>query len=67
MLARKRTKDARPLCNAHSKGVLPGSPPFFYPGCEVCEDKKARGQVTGEEGPLPGRAFGGRINVRKAR
>ncbi|HYF53042.1 MAG TPA: hypothetical protein VEA41_02160 [Salinarimonas sp.] len=38
-------------CWLHRKGVPPEMPPFFFQGCRTCEDKKARGLVTGNEGP----------------
>lgn len=40
-------------CEAHAHGVPIGSPPFFYPGCDMCQHKLAAGVVTGLEGPLP--------------
>ena len=39
-------------CWPHENGVEPGTPPFFYPDCVACEEKKAAGKVTGNEGPL---------------
>lgn len=42
-------KDLR--CAPHRTGVSPGMPPFYLAGCEVCEAKRARGAVTGQEPP----------------
>lgn len=41
-------------CSPHRRGVLPGMPPFYQPGCIACEAKKAAGVITGNE-PLPPR------------
>lgn len=42
----------RNVCAPHQSGVTPDMPPFFTPGCSVCEAKKEAGKVTGNE-PLP--------------
>jgi hypothetical protein len=42
------------LCTPHRTGVSPGCPPFFQPGCPMCEAKLRAGLVTGDEG-LPDR------------
>lgn len=39
-------------CPPHLKGISPDSPPFFYDYCRRCQDKKAKGLVRGDEGPL---------------
>ena len=39
-------------CNPHQEGVAPGRPPFYEPGCEECERKRAAGLLTGSE-PRP--------------
>lgn len=40
------------LCGPHLNGVKPSYPPFFYDSCHQCQQKKAEGLVTGDEGPL---------------
>lgn len=44
------------LCWLHYRGVPPTQAPFFIAGCRRCEDKRARGVVTGNE-PAPGETF----------
>jgi hypothetical protein len=41
------------ICVHHQRGVRFGTPAFFIAGCPVCEDKKTRGLVKGDEGPPP--------------
>jgi len=38
-------------CYPHVTGVQPGTPPFFTPGCDRCEEKRRQGLVTGDEPP----------------
>jgi hypothetical protein len=40
-------------CVPHERGVSPGMRPFYVPGCPRCEQKRAAGIVTGDEGPPP--------------
>lgn len=44
-------RSKKKTCGPHTAGVRPGTPPFFYDGCPVCEQKKADGKVRGDEGP----------------
>jgi hypothetical protein len=42
------------FCAPHTRGVNPGSAPFYDPRCRRCQEKKALGLVTGNE-PIPPR------------
>lgn len=37
-------------CKLHVTGVEPGTRAFYVPGCCRCEEKRAAGLVTGNEG-----------------
>jgi hypothetical protein len=39
------------LCWQHYVGVSYPTEPFYCAGCKTCEDKKARGLITGNEPP----------------
>lgn len=41
------------LCWVHQKGVAPGMPRFYVPGCERCEMKLAAGKVAATDPPPP--------------
>lgn len=36
----------QPRCGPHRSGVAPGTPPFYMPGCPICEKKLAAGQTS---------------------
>ena len=53
----------RGYCPPHLGGVSPGTPPFFYAGCQTCERKLKAGIVKGDEGPAVTMAVRARINA----
>jgi hypothetical protein len=39
------------LCTPHRRGVAPGTKPFRYEGCAMCDEKVRKGLVSSTAGP----------------
>lgn len=45
-----RNRDGRMLCSGHSKS---GAPPYYYAGCDACEEAKAKGIIRPPADSVP--------------